>query len=272
MGCSILFLRSLVLPHQPVIPPEFSRVTPQSVRFKATDGVWLGGWKILSDPARPWLILCHGLGTNRADLFPLAEALAASGFNLFLFDFRAHGESQGRLTSLGWREQRDLEGALAFLGAQEDVPDRRYGLLGVSMGAAVGLMVAARDERIGAVVAEGSYVSLDAALRQELRLRSLPVIPCLWFLRWTYRLWFGARVSRISPAAVIAQISPRPVLLIHGGLDHRVPAGDAQRLADATGQPKVFWTVPHAAHLGACQVDPEAYLGKIVSFFESNLA
>ena len=271
-ACGAFFLYTLYPPRQPVPTPSQGWATPQPVKFLATDGVALRGWKCLTNPARPWIILCHGLGTNRADLWPLAEALAAYQFNLFLFDFRAHGESQGRMTSLGWREQRDVEGALTFLGSQPDVAERPVGLLGISMGGAVGMLTAAQDERIGAIAVESPYASLDAALRQELRLRGLPVIPCLWFLQWTYRLRFGVLTSRVSPLQAVSRISPRPILLIHGEADARVPAADIRRLYEAAGQPKTLWMIPGVGHLGACEADPEAYLGKLTEFFESSLA
>jgi len=123
----------------------------ERVRFRATDGVWLSGWKITAALGRPWVIFCHGLGANRSDLLELAANLFTRRFNLLLFDFRGHGESGGRGTTFGCHEQRDLEGALAYLGTQPEVGDRPYGAVGVSMGASVALAVAARDERLHAL-------------------------------------------------------------------------------------------------------------------------
>ena len=171
--CAALFLWTTLAPRMPpAATPEQFHLASTTVRFSSTDGVLLEGWEIPTDPSRPWLILCHGLGSNRADLLEVAAGLHRLGWNLFLFDFRAHGGSAGRVTSFGWREQRDLEGALAFLGAQPDIAPRPYGVYGISMGAAVALMVASRDDRIGAVIADSPYETLHQAITQHVRGRA----------------------------------------------------------------------------------------------------
>lgn len=270
---ALWFVRNTFLPRLPLTRSPAELELPfEIIRFQASDGVWLSGWLIARDPQEPWIILCHGLGTNRADLLDLASALAKARFNTFLFDFRAHGESQGRATSFGWREQRDLEGALVLLGKQPGVPDRPYGVLGVSMGGAVALTVAAMDERIGAVVADSSYEQLGRSLTHHLQLLyHLPRIPFSWFIHSAYRIRFGAWPKQMSPTDSISKISPRPVLLMYGRNDRRVPAEHAERLFQAAREPRELWMVPHAGHLEALSTDPSAYLARIVSFFNSAL-
>jgi hypothetical protein len=57
-----LFLRNTVLPRAPIFQtPEQLGLSAQLVDFKASDGVRLQGWTIAGDPARPWIIFCHGL-------------------------------------------------------------------------------------------------------------------------------------------------------------------------------------------------------------------
>ena len=274
VACAILFLRNTILPKVPIsqTPADFG-LTAQTVRFRAADGVLLEGWKILVDASRPWILLCHGVGSNRADLLDVAAGLRDARFNLFLFDFRGHGGSTGRTTSFGWREQRDLEGALAFLGRQAEIPARAYGIYGISMGAAVALMVAARDERLGAVAVDSPYQSLEASLRRHMVLwyPAVPRVPLLWFVLATYRMRFGVWPSRVSPLRAIAQIAPRPVLLIQGSRDKRVAPEEARRLHAGAGTPKELWIVEGADHLGGFAQDPKAYQSRLESFFNSSL-
>jgi len=61
-------------------------------------------------------------------------ALQEAGFSVLMFDFRAHGRSDGRLSTSGYLEQRDVLGAVAFLRAKGLI---RLGLFGFSMGARV---------------------------------------------------------------------------------------------------------------------------------------
>jgi len=270
---ALLFLRNTVLPRQPIAwPPGLLQVPAQTVRFRATDGVELEGWTIQGESARPWIILCHGLGANRSDLLQIAVGLREAGFNLLLFDFRGHGASGGRATSFGWHEQRDLEGALTFLGRQPEAPLKPYGVYGISMGGSVALMVAARDERLGAVAVDSPYADLEESLGRHLSLMyPLPKIPFLWFILATYRLRFGVWPRRVSPQESVAHVSPRPVLFIQGERDSRMLPEGARRLFAKAGQPKHLWIVEGAEHLEAFSLEPTRYLARVVRFFQSSL-
>lgn len=270
---AVLFLRNTVLPRQPVtVTPALQHLPFQTLTFHATDGVLLEGWKVPVDPDRPWILLCHGVGSNRADLLEIAATLHRARFNLLLFDFRGHGGSSGRVTSFGWREQRDLEGALAFLGQQPDVLAASYGVYGISMGASVALMVAARDERIGAVAVDSPYTNLEETLGRHLTLMyPLPKLPFLWFVLVTYRLRFGVWPRRLSPQESAACLSPRSLLLIHGAQDPRMPLEGARRTFDGAGEPKQLWVIEGAGHLEGFALDSDVYCARLVRFFEFNL-
>jgi len=271
---AVLFLRNTYLPRMPLMDtPQRHDLPAITVHFQATDGQRLEGWNIPADPSRPWIILCHGVGSNRADLLDIAAALHAAQFNLLLFDFRGHGGSAGRSTSFGWREQRDVEGALAFLGQQPDVPPRPYGIYGISMGAAVAFMVASRDERLAAVAADSPYRDLEAALGRHLALMYplLPRVPFLWFILITYRIRFGVWPSTVSPQASARTISPRSLLLIQGGSDARVLPDEARSVFAAAGEPRTLWIVEGAGHLESFASNPDVYLERVTAFFEASL-
>ena len=71
---------------------------------------------------------------------------------MLLFDHRGRGSSEGELISLGYYETLDTLAAIGYsLSRAPEVP---LGLIGYSMGAAVAVMAAARDERVKAIVAD----------------------------------------------------------------------------------------------------------------------
>ncbi len=270
---ALLFLRNTFLPRIPItVTPDQLQIPADTVRFQATDGLSLEGWKIPADPSRPWIILCHGVGSNRSDLLEIAAKLHEARLNLFLFDFRGHGGSRGRATSFGYTEQRDVEGALAWLGQQTDVPARPYGVYGISMGGAVGLLVAARDERIGAVAADSAYANLEETLGRHLTLMyPLPKVPFLWFITATYRLRFGKWPRTVSPRHSAAALGRRPLLLIAGGADLRMPASEAQAILTRASGPKDLLVIQGAGHLEGYAYAPDEYIGRLVEFFNSSL-
>ena len=273
---AVLLLRNTFLPRLPITDTPADLNLPfEVVRFQATDGVHLEGWKIPGELGRPWIMMCHGAGANRSDLLDMAAGLHGAGFSLLLFDFRGHGTSRGRVISFGWHEQHDVEGALAFLGQQPDVPAKPYGIYGISMGGAVALMVAAHDERIGAVAVDSPYTNLEETLGRHLTLISplIPRIPFLWFVLATYRLRFGIWPRHISPLDSAARLRPRPFFLIQGSQDPRMPLEGAKRLFAAAGEPKELWIVEGAEHdhVASFRLDPHVYCARLVRFFQTSV-
>ena len=97
-----------------VSPTEFM-VAAEDVEFRAADGVPLKGWMVKGRPGAPGLLLCHGLGANRASLVNLVLPLQKVGYHILMFDFRAHGASAGSRFTLGIDEAQDVMGAVDFL-------------------------------------------------------------------------------------------------------------------------------------------------------------
>lgn len=103
----------------------------------------------LAEPTpSPCVVACHGLGASKDSekYLLLASEFPKSGLALARFDFRGSGESGGDFahTTVGSRI-RDLEAILDGL-AEHPALDRRFGLLGSSMGGYVALFVAARRQ------------------------------------------------------------------------------------------------------------------------------
>jgi uncharacterized protein len=94
----------------------------------------------------PCVVACHGMGASKdSDKYLLlGRELPAAGLALARFDFRGGGESAG-LPREATIESRiaDLEAVLAHLAARPEL-DRRFGLLGSSLGGYVALWVASR--------------------------------------------------------------------------------------------------------------------------------
>jgi len=277
--CAAVFLRQTLvrrtLQAEPVTPELFS-LPAEPITFPATDGARLAGWAIRSDdPERAWIICCHGLEHSAGSLLEVALGLHMAGFNLLLFDFRGHGASAGRTTSFGWTEQRDLEGALAYLGRLNDVPARPYGVYGVSMGAAVALLVGARDERIGAVVADSPYANLREMLAGYLKARYpyAPRWPVLAYLELTYRLRYGAWPSRVAPERAAREFQERRLLLIGGTEDKRTPSEGLRKIAAAVkGGSAQLWLVPKSGHLESFSANRRRYLERVAGFLDGAVA
>jgi len=245
----------------------------EEVSFPSRDGVVLRGWFIPADPARGAVVFCHGhAGSMDPDVI-YAPWFHEAGFNVLMFDFRAHGRSDGDRVSLGCFERQDMLGAIDYLRGRAI---ERVGVLGFSMGGAVGLITAPQSEAIRAVISDGGFARLESAMLGWVREQrvSLPH----WLALPLARLVIGvagwrlnARLSEASPIRWVGRIAPRPVLFIHGDRDPYVTVADVESLYAAAGEPKQLWRVPEAGHREVDQHRPAEYRQRVIGFFEQHL-
>jgi dipeptidyl aminopeptidase/acylaminoacyl peptidase len=257
-----------------VVPSEY-QADYETISFISEDGVPLKGWLIKPPQPRaksPAIIICHGVGANKSDFTELAVSLARRGYFVLLFDFRAHGESSGSRTSLGYHEQKDVLAALSILKAREEIDLRRIGIYGFSMGASTAILAAARSGEFSAVVADSAFTSLkDQAKTVVTSFYHLPSFPFLHLAVIGYELYFRARVENVAPVNVIAKISPVPILIIAGEGDKLIPAENGHKLFAAAGEPKDLWIISGADHGGTLVAAGSMYGKKVGEFFDRNL-
>jgi pimeloyl-ACP methyl ester carboxylesterase len=186
-----------------------------------------------------------------------------------MFDWRAHGRSEGEQVTMGVLEQLDLRGALDYLQTEHGIG--RVGVLGFSMGASISLLVAAQDDRIRALVVDGAYPRLAGLLTAWGRVRGAPE----WMARGMARLavWVGSlrcgyQLDRANPVDLASTINI-PVLFIHGDADPFVP--DIDSLTARIAGPHEIWRVSGAGHREAFSQQPHEYNCRVVAWFTENL-
>ena len=77
------------------------------------------------------------------------------------------------------------------------------------------------------------------------------------------------------PESEVASIAPRPVLIVHGTLNHYIPIDEARRIYALAGEPKTLIEIPGAAHLEWIDRDSEFYgpnVDKVVTWFGDTLS
>lgn len=260
-----------------LIAPRFDRTTTtpadlclpyEDVWFTTSDGLRLHGWYVPAAQPRGTVIFLHGHGGTPAPDLVYVPAFRERGFSVLLFDFRAHGQSEGRFTSIGYFERRDLAAAVRFL---EERGVRRVGLLGFSMGAVVAMAAAGDLPNVAAVVADCGFAELQSVVAFGARARGVPAFLSGivgWLVVLLASLRLGAPLWTADPIRHVGRISPRPLLLIQAGRDAYVPASDALRLYAAAGEPKELWSVPEAEHRAVDRVRKEEYMERVLGFFD----
>lgn len=238
----------------------------EDVEFNTADNVRISAWWIPGRPGAPAVILVHGRGVDRHEGLRFAAPLQAAGFHLLMLDLRGCGKSQASVSTMSFYERRDVLAAVDYATRQKGAGS--VGVFGFSMGAATSIYAMAMDQRIRAGAFEGGFADFrdivaDAAWA-DYKLPRYPLLPIVTAL-------FEARgrldVDEIRPELVIPSISPRPVFIIHGSADVRVPPHHGERLFSAAKEPKWYWVVPGGAHTAAWQADRPKAESLVVEFF-----
>lgn len=266
-------VREITRPARSTSPPMVDDVGEpiRQVTFPASDGIQLGGWYIPSRN-KSAILVQHGYRDCSHSMLWNGLMLARHGFGVLWFDFRGHGASGGDKVTLGLRETADTDGAVAFLTRQPDVDPDRIGLLGNSMGGAVGILAAADNPRIRAVVVEGAFAELVDEVGIGIEVQTpLPAEPFATVFIALAQWQTGYRLSEVSPVKAIGRIAPRAVFLLHDGRDQRIKRDSGDRLYAAAGAPKELWTHPGARHTEIAHLVPVAYECRVVEFFRRYL-
>jgi dipeptidyl aminopeptidase/acylaminoacyl peptidase len=254
-----------VRPPRMTVPlsPDDYRLKVERVAIRAGDGTRLSAW-FIPRPGAPAVVLLHGYPAEKADLLPIASSLAPR-FATLLVDQRYFGDSDGRVTTLGFRERDDLKRALDFLESRGASP---VGVFGFSLGGAVALMAAAEDPRIRAIVAYAPFSDLRTLGRELYGWMWLARYPFVETMLLWSRLFLGADISRPSPVEAAARVAV-PVLLVHSRTDEQIPFRHAERLKAAlAANPRAeFEFMDHGRH-GELGEGFEARMGR---FFERAL-
>lgn len=195
------------------------------VQFPAVDGTRLTGWLIEGDATRPPVLLCHDLGSSKASQVSLGIELQRRGFTVLMPDFRGHGQSEGRSSTLGLEEKRDVLGALDYLMERQGRECNRVGVYGVGMGAHAAVLAAVDRPALRVLVLDALYPDVADPLARRVFADWQPGIRSLGFVSsGLFALMHGTRISEQRAADALPGLLGRDVLLL-------APAGDPELTA-----------------------------------------
>jgi uncharacterized protein len=251
---------------QKFVTPWELEIAHEEVSFRTEDGLLLRGWWLPSREPKRTVIALHGHRGAKHHCVGVGAALWRRGANVLLFDHRGRGSSDGEFLSLGYFETLDTIAAINYVLSR--APGLPLGLIGYSMGAAVAVIAAARDERVEAIVADSPFASereiVRALLRKRVNRLSRPIAALAEHL-------LPYDPGEVEPLREVAKIAPRASLFIHGLLDTTCAPEDSLKLYEAVGESKELWLLEGAGHCDAYFADREMYCSRVAIFFEEHL-
>ncbi|WP_031542597.1 alpha/beta hydrolase family protein [Mesoplasma photuris] len=140
------------------------------INFVTEDGKVINGLQYITNlNSKKWIIVSHWFGSHKYWSLYWAKPFIELGYNILVFDFRNHGDSEkDEVVTLGINEQKDLKAAIEWLSKNHkyDV----LGLMGISMGAFVtnNLMNNSpeiiKKNKIKFVISDSAYKSVESLL------------------------------------------------------------------------------------------------------------
>jgi uncharacterized protein len=276
----IIFVFSVLTFFLSIHPPKYNeKRTPadlginyENVEFKTSDGLTLKGWFIPSKnkDSKAVVIVGHGYPFSKSNVLGFAPFLHGE-YNLFFIDFRYFGESEGKYTTVGWKEQEDMKAAIKYLKTRNGIDKDKIGAMGFSLSASTMLLTKSSD--IKAIIADSPYASLDRMTKESYRIfPGFTKMPFAWMTKLLAKIFLGLNVSDVSPEKSIKNLDT-PVLLIHGDRDSQISVENSKLIYDSSNKDITeLWIVKGADHGQSYALSGNEYEQRILGFFDEHLS
>jgi uncharacterized protein len=246
---------------------------------------------------RPAIIMMHGFGGTKA-MGPewVCRQLAEWGYVALRFEFRGCGDSEGeRGRVIPSEEVADALNAVTYLAARDEVDPDAIALCGSSLGGGVAVQAAAADPRVAAVIVENGVGHGERVIRsmhspeswrkfiglleetQRYRERTgkskmihrfdifeMPKALQVNLTSQNALMEFTAETAlgffTFRPEEFVAQISPRPLLLLHSARDKVTNYDEAFNLVRMAKPPVELHLLDGTDHFMFVNTDPRVTL------------
>lgn len=208
---------------------EQTTVLVQDATFSAADGTRLHGWYARHPQPVGHAVLLHG---NAGNVTLMADSLRMlnrrHNLAVLALDYRGYGKSEGTPSEQGLYQ--DARAARRWLAQQNGIAESDVILMGVSLGGAVAVDLAAADGCRGLVLAS-TFTSMPAVAQH-------------------HQPWLMPKLSLTTRFDSLEKIKSYrgPLLLAHGEADEVVPYEHGLELYAAAAGPKKLFTNPGGKH------------------------
>jgi len=219
----------------------------EDVFLNTEDGVRLHGWYLPHHGSQQTLLFFHGNAGNISHRGASVKIFHQLGLNVFIFDYRGYGKSQGKPDENGF--YKDARAAWRYLTDERDFDQKDIVLFGRSIGGAVAAKLAA-EVQPGGLILESTFSSA-----RDVANAVFPVLSRLIFLRYDF-----------NAVAHIKQVIS-PVLVLHSPDDEIIPLRLGEKVFQAANEPKSFVKLKgdHNSGFLMSQPDYEWALGAFIS-------
>ena len=200
-------------------------------------------WLPATAPPWPGMVIVHGAGSAKENHADFGRLCAANGWAAVSYDQRGHGESDDEMAPAALA---DVGRMATLLAAVDGVDGGCVCARGSSMGGWLAIEAAAVDPAIAGVIA--ICPASEDGLRRGIRAGRFDMRADVRALD----AWLGEHDLRDAAA----QVTPKPLVLLHARGDEQVPSAWSEELYARAGDPRRIVVVP-GGHHRSVQHDPE---------------
>lgn len=240
-------------------------VAHDTINIKTMDSIHLESWYAKADSnAKGTILMFHGHGSSKSAIIREATAFHNMGWNVMMTDFRAHGNSEGEVCTIGANEAKDVKAVWDFV---QNKGEKNKVLWGISLGAAT-TMKAVHDYQLEPkkIILEMPFGSLKDGVKGRLRTMHLPEQPLSTLLAFWGGVEQGFWAFELRPETYAADLKC-PVLLEWGVNDQRVTEKETNAIfSNIPGTQKTLVRYEQSGHESLCKKENDKW-GKTVSAF-----
>ena len=248
------------------ITPAFSYT---NVTLKTAKDISIETWYSKVDTgSKGTVILFHGLMGNKGQMLDEGHEFRNWGYNILLVDVRGHGNSDGNITTIGYRESGEVKLVYDYI---RQTGEKNIFLWGASMGA-VEIIKAVSDYRLSpsGIIIEMPFLSLQSHLKGRARMLGFPEQPFAFLTTFWIGKERGFNGFGFKTNGYAKNISC-PVLIQYGEKDELVIRSETDAIYQAIASTdKKLVVYENVAHESFLDKDPARWKREVNNFLEQS--
>ena len=260
-ACSHVYYQPMK-PHY--VDPKQFKLIYEDVYFDSSDGTKLHGWFFPSELKKPkgTLIHFHGNAQNLSTHFFNTIWLVKEGYDLFIFDYRGYGKSDGKPNQEGIYHDSlaAMEKGYEF---HQKRSSEKFIIYGQSLGGIISLRALVdfkHKEAVDLIVQDSTFSSYTRI--------GFDVLTRRWFIAWLGPLAFVLVSNEYGSNKVLDKVKT-PTLVIVGQKDQIIPQKFGKEIFKKVASPKKWlWKLPNGGHIDVFHHEKGIYRKKFIDFLD----
>lgn len=242
----------------------------ENIYITSFDSIKLHAYKFNSKTHK-YVIISHGYTNNGLDMLDYAKHYSELNFNVILIDHRAHGKSDGKYSTMGINESKDIMSWINYI--IDNDKKSKIILHGISMGSYAVMLSVARGnlpKNVLYAIEDCGFYSIYKQFYHQLKHEGHIPQVVISAANIFYMLILKVNIYKYD---ILKSLSTAklPMLFIHGGKDKFVTIDYLEDVYNNYGGKKEKLIVDNAKHMKSVIQNEKLYWSTVDKFIDKNL-